>query len=80
MTTRKRTNKDLQNITHKTKDGVTRIPLKTGGELRCSMLFGNSEIVMIQIIIIGGNVAVPNWGIFIGLTPHSSSAYVLHLS
>jgi len=22
--------------THKTKDGVTRTPLKTGGELRCS--------------------------------------------
>ena len=26
----KRTNKDLQNITHKTKDWVTRTPLKTG--------------------------------------------------
>jgi hypothetical protein len=24
------------NITHKTKDRVTRTPLKTGGELRCS--------------------------------------------
>jgi hypothetical protein len=32
----KRTNNDLQNITHKTKDRVTRTPLKTGGELRCS--------------------------------------------
>ena len=30
----KRTNNDLQNITHKTIDRVTRIPLKTGGELR----------------------------------------------
>jgi len=30
------TNNDLQNITHKTKDRVTRTPLKTGGELRCS--------------------------------------------
>jgi hypothetical protein len=29
-------NNDLQNITHKTKDKITRIPLKTGGELRCS--------------------------------------------
>ena len=29
----KRTNKDLQNITHKTKDRVTRTPLKTGGAL-----------------------------------------------
>jgi len=32
----KRTNSDLQNILHKTKDQVTQIPLKTGGELRCS--------------------------------------------
>ena len=28
--------------THKTKDRVTRIPLKTGGELRCSGRVGNS--------------------------------------
>jgi len=27
---------DLQNITHEIKDRVTRTPLKTGGELRCS--------------------------------------------
>jgi hypothetical protein len=32
----KRTNNDLQNITQKTKDQVTRIPLKTWGELKCS--------------------------------------------
>ena len=34
----KRTNNDLQNIhcTHKAKDRVTRAPLKTVGELRCS--------------------------------------------
>ena len=32
----KRTNNDLQNITHKTKDRVTRTPLKTGDEFRCS--------------------------------------------
>jgi hypothetical protein len=31
----KRTNNDLQNIRHKTKHRVTRIPLKTEGELRC---------------------------------------------
>ena len=31
----KRTNNDVQNITHKTKDRVTRIPLKTGSELSC---------------------------------------------
>jgi hypothetical protein len=29
MTKRKRTNNDLQNITHKTKDQVARTPLKT---------------------------------------------------
>ena len=34
----KRTNNDLQNITHKTKDQVTRIPLTPGGELRCPKL------------------------------------------
>ena len=28
----KRTNNDMKNITHKTKDRVTRTPLKTGGE------------------------------------------------
>ena len=32
----KGTNNDLQNITPKTKDRVTRAPLKTGDELRCS--------------------------------------------
>jgi len=31
-----RTNNDLQSITHKTKDRVTRTPVKTGGELRYS--------------------------------------------
>jgi len=31
---RKRTNNDLQNITHKTKDRLTRTPLKPGGEFR----------------------------------------------
>ena len=30
MTKRKRTNNDLQNITHKTKDQVARTPLKQG--------------------------------------------------
>ena len=37
----KRTNSDLQNI-YKTKDRVTRTPLKTGGELRCSRRVGSS--------------------------------------
>jgi hypothetical protein len=31
-----RTNNDLQNITHRTKDPVTQTPIKTGGEIRCS--------------------------------------------
>jgi hypothetical protein len=31
----RRTNNDLRNITQKTKDQITRTPLKTGGELRC---------------------------------------------
>jgi hypothetical protein len=38
----KKTNNDLQNNTHKTKDRVTRTPLKTGGELRCSGRVRNS--------------------------------------
>ena len=33
---KKRTNNDLQNITHKTKDRVKRTPLKTWDEHRCS--------------------------------------------
>jgi hypothetical protein len=38
----KRTNNDLQNITHKTKDRVTRVPLKTRDELMCSGRVGSS--------------------------------------
>ena len=38
----KRTNNDLQNITHKTKDRVTRTPLKPGDELMCSGRAGSS--------------------------------------
>jgi hypothetical protein len=44
MAKRKRTNANMQNITHKTKDRVTRTPLKTGGyfTLRCQFKqFGN---------------------------------------
>jgi hypothetical protein len=39
---RKRRNNDLQIITQKTKDKATRIPLKTGGELRCSRRVSSS--------------------------------------
>jgi hypothetical protein len=38
----KRTNNDLQNITHNIKDRVTRTRLKTEGERRCSGRVGNS--------------------------------------
>jgi hypothetical protein len=38
----KRTNNDLQNITHKIKDRVARTPLKTWGELRCSRRVSSS--------------------------------------
>ena len=36
-----RTNRDLQNITYKTKDRVTRTSLKTGDELECSGMVGS---------------------------------------
>ena len=36
----KRANNDLQNTTKKTKDRTTRAPLKSGGELRCSVRGG----------------------------------------
>jgi hypothetical protein len=32
----KRTNNDIQNTTQKTNDRSTRIPINTGGELKCS--------------------------------------------
>jgi hypothetical protein len=35
-------NNDQQNNTHKTKDRVTRTPLKTGSELMCSGMVGSS--------------------------------------
>jgi len=37
------TNNDLQNITQKTKDRVTRTPLKSGGELQCSGRISSSR-------------------------------------
>jgi hypothetical protein len=42
MANRNRTNNDLQNTTHRTEDRVTRTPLKTGGELRCSWRVSSS--------------------------------------
>ena len=35
-----RTNNDLQNITHRTKDRATPPPFETGGELKCSERVG----------------------------------------
>jgi hypothetical protein len=42
MAKRKTTNNDLQSITHKTKDGISRIQLKPGYKLRCSGRVGSS--------------------------------------
>jgi hypothetical protein len=43
MTKRKRTNNDPQNIHIKNKNGVTRTPLKTGGDLGCSGRVGSAR-------------------------------------
>jgi len=40
----KRTNNDQQNTTQKTKDYTTRIPLKTGGELRCQEKIEDTKV------------------------------------
>ena len=42
MAKRKSTNNDLQNITQKTRDRVTRTTLKTGGESRCPRRLSSS--------------------------------------
>jgi len=42
----KRTNNDTK-YTHKTKDRVTRTPLKTGGELRFSILFEMNKFILV---------------------------------
>jgi hypothetical protein len=48
-----RTNDDLQNTTHKTKDRVTRTPLKTGGQLRCSGRVGSASELTESTLYIG---------------------------
>jgi len=45
---KKKVKNDLQNITHKTKDRVTRTPLKTEGELRC---FGRVSSSCVQFML-----------------------------
>jgi hypothetical protein len=56
MAKRKRTNNDLQNITQKTKDRVTRTPLTTGGEHQntrfCAKLLVKSMWIGIHLILI----------------------------
>jgi hypothetical protein len=42
----------LQNTTQKFKDGETRSPLQTGGELRCSGMISNSTFVYYSLILI----------------------------
>jgi hypothetical protein len=49
-----RTNHDLQNIAHKTKDRVTRTPLKTGDELRCSGRVGSKIPPKINLLLCHG--------------------------
>jgi hypothetical protein len=58
MTKIKRPNNDLQNIIHKTNDQVTRTPLKTGSELRCSGRVrtscptnGNSRVTLVTNLV-----------------------------
>ena len=46
----KRTNNDLQNITHKTKDRVTRTPLKIGGDPMCSGRVGTNNALADKVI------------------------------
>jgi hypothetical protein len=42
----------MVNITHETKDRVTRTPLKTGGELRCSRRVNSSCSTNVMLFII----------------------------
>ena len=39
--------------THRTKDRVTRTPLKTGGELRCSGRVDSSFIITVEYLVHG---------------------------
>jgi len=52
MTKRKRKNNDLQNITYKTKDRVTRTPLKTGGDFSWFLNCYITETTTIWYIIL----------------------------
>jgi hypothetical protein len=53
MANRKRTNNDLQSITHKTKDRVIRTALRPGGELDMSMklVFVFAQDVMFELCL-----------------------------
>ena len=58
MAKRKRTNNHLQNIAYKTKDRVTRTPLKFVGEIRVSLIISTFEdtysLIYIEIETIEG--------------------------
>ena len=58
------TNHDLQNITHKTKDRVTRTPLKTGGQLRCCVRLSSScsTSVSRRVNLVTNSVISHEWG------------------
>ena len=47
----KRTNKDLQNTTQKTKDRATRTPLKTGNEYKCYGRVGSSCSLVPSVVL-----------------------------
>ena len=49
---RKRTNNDIQNTKQKTKDRATRIPLKTGGEIRCSGRLGTYAPLVTSVVLL----------------------------
>ena len=63
MAKRKSTNNDLQNIQckHKTKDRVTRTPLKTSGELRCSGRVSSSSDTR-RVNLVTNPVISHEWG------------------
>jgi hypothetical protein len=48
----KGTSNDLQNITQKTKDPVTRTPLKIGGELKCSETVSRSCSIRDTVVLL----------------------------
>jgi hypothetical protein len=48
----KRTNNDLKNITHNTKDQATGTPLKTGDELGCSGRVAVPSFLLLALVLL----------------------------